>query len=95
MAAKEHMVRGIQKESQQIDLYEELSAIKIPVLVIRVTLEDVVLKDADIQRYKESLQQIEVTEIEGAGHEYWESGKESFLKSTNEFLRKLDDKQIK
>lgn len=44
---------------------------------------------------KKSLQQIEVTEIEGAGHEYWETGKESFLKSTNEFLRKLDDKQIK
>ena len=79
MAEKEHMIRSIQKESQQIDLYEELSAIKIPVLVIRGMLEDVILRDADLQRYKESLQQIEVTEIEGAGHEYWETGKESFL----------------
>ena len=52
MAGKEHMVRGIQKESQQIDLYEELAAIKIPVLVIKGTLEDVMLKDADLQRYK-------------------------------------------
>ena len=95
MAEKEHMVRGIQKESQQIDLYEELAVIKLPVLVIRGTLKDVMLKDDDLQRYKESLQQIEVTEIEGAGHEYWESSKGSFLKSTNAFLRKLDDTQIK
>ena len=85
-AGKERIVvRGIQKESQQIDIFEELAAIKISVLVIRGTLKDVILKDADVEHYKQSLQQLKITENEGAGHEYLENGRESFLKSTNEF----------
>ena len=91
MAGKEQAVRGIQKDSRQCDLYEELAAIKILVLVIRGTLEDVILKDADVEHYKQSLQKLKIR----AGHEYLENGRESFLESTNEFLRKLDNTRIK
>ncbi|MEJ9233342.1 alpha/beta hydrolase [Peribacillus butanolivorans] len=87
---RKHVVTGIQTESSHIDLYSELSLINVPVLIIKGGTDGSLLKGLEIEKYKNSLKDINVIEIANSGHELWEPDINKFLQIITDYLRKLD-----
>ncbi|MGE7947510.1 alpha/beta fold hydrolase [Lysinibacillus sp. NPDC093688] len=87
---RRHVVTGIQKESRQIDLYSELSLIKVPVLIIKGGTDGSLLKEMEVEKYRNYLNDVNIIEIASSGHELWEPDLNKYLQIINEFLEKLD-----
>jgi pimeloyl-ACP methyl ester carboxylesterase len=87
---REHVVKGIQKESREIDLYSELSLIKVPVLIIKGGTEGSLLREIEVEKYKNNLNNVNIIEFVNSGHELWEPDVNKFLHVIKEFLEKLD-----
>lgn len=88
-----HVAEGMQRESEQLSLEEQLANIDIPVLVIRGGASGSLLKDADIEFYQKYLKDVQVLTVEKAGHELWEPDKEKFIRLIAGFLKWLDKKE--
>ena len=87
---KKYVVEGIQKESRQIDLQNELSLINVPVLIIKGGVKGSLLKDVEVEKYKDNLSNVTITNIFDSGHNLFEPDISVFLKIVQQFLRKLD-----
>ena len=87
---KKYVVEGIQNESSQIDLQNELSLINVPVLIIKGGAEGSLLKDVEVKKYKDKLSNVTITNISNSGHNLFEPDIREFLKIVQQFLRKLD-----
>lgn len=85
-----HVVEGIQKASVNIELYNELKLIGVPVLIIKGGTKDSLLSDIETEKYKINLQNVTVVELGKSGHELWEPNREEFLHIIKDFLYKLD-----
>jgi pimeloyl-ACP methyl ester carboxylesterase len=89
---KAHVVRGIEKDSRQIDFWDELKKIQCPTIIMRGTGEESLLSDKEAMRYVACLQparsHIEV--FEGAGHTIKDSDHEKFVEVVNQFLSNID-----
>jgi pimeloyl-ACP methyl ester carboxylesterase len=68
---KEHVVKGIQEESREIDLYGELSLIKVPVLIIKGGTDGSLLRESEVEKYKKNLIDVNIIEFANSGHELW------------------------
>lgn len=88
-----HVVEAIQKESEKIELPQQLARIDIPVLVIRGGAAGSLLTDSDIEVYQKHLKDVRVMEVENAGHELWKPDKENFIRLIAGFLKWLDKKE--
>lgn len=87
---KRHVVEGIQKESRQIDLQDELSSIKVPVLIIKGGAEGTLLKEDEVKKYKENLWNVTIAEMTDSDHNLFEPDIEVLTKKIQRFLRELD-----
>lgn len=85
-----HVVEGIQKASTNIELYNDLKLIGVPVLIIKGGTEDSLLSDIETEKYKINLQDVFVVELRESGHELWEPNREGFFHIIKDFLYKLD-----
>lgn len=88
---KQHVVKGIQKDSIQVNLTTELSLIKIPVLIIKGGKEGSLLKDVELDIYKSNLTDVKIVEIVDSGHELWMPDITHFTKIIEDFLDNLDE----
>lgn len=87
---KEHAVKGIQRDSENINLYDELTKISVPVLVIKGGTEESLLNKAEVKQYKKNLQNIKIVELAESGHELWEPDRDKFIEVIKEYLAGLD-----
>lgn len=83
----EDIVRGIQAESQHVELWEELAALQRPVLLVKAGKSSVVSPD-DLQRYDE-LPQVQIEVFEGSDHEIEKPDYGRFLGTIETFLEQL------
>lgn len=78
-------VLGIQRESSQIRLEDNL---EIPVLVARGLLEESLVKDIDLDRYKKMFSDLTIKEYSQSGHDIKEKEKELFFRDIIYFLNR-------
>lgn len=88
--AKRHVLEGIQRDSAEIELWDDLATIERPVLVIRGDQLDSLLHMADAQRYIESLPEAMTLVFPGSGHELWKPDKARYFGTIKAFLEGLD-----
>ena len=86
----EEMLRAMQADSAEVDMWEQLGNIQCPVLVMKGGAEGSGLSEDDLVRYRELLPNVETVIFPEAGHELWEPNPELFLQVFGDFLRKLD-----
>ncbi|MGO4547369.1 alpha/beta fold hydrolase [Paenibacillus sp. 2TAB23] len=80
-------VRGIQKESRQIDIKGNFD---MPVLVARGLLEGSLVADSDLERYKSMCSKLTVKEYAASGHALKGQDKETFYKDIVAFIDSID-----
>ncbi len=87
---RRHMVRGIQQESLEIYLWDELKKITCPVLVIKGGTDQALLKEDATEIYKNHLSNVEIVEFSDSGHELWIPDFQRFMTKIGQFLEKVD-----
>ncbi|MDG5788602.1 alpha/beta hydrolase [Evansella sp. AB-P1] len=85
-----HVVKCIQKDSQEISLKEDLKNIRCPVLIIKGGQEDSLLNQEATNLYIRNLRSVEVIEFPNSGHELWEPDYTKFIETIKQFLCMLD-----
>ncbi|MCA0757755.1 alpha/beta hydrolase [Paenibacillus sp. N4] len=80
-------VRGIQKESRQIDIKGNFD---MPVLVARGLLEGSLVTDTDIDRYKSMCPKLTIKEYSASGHSLKGQDKERFYNDIVGFIDNID-----
>jgi pimeloyl-ACP methyl ester carboxylesterase len=95
--APERAVRGIQEDSVEILLWDELKGIDCPVLVVGGSVPSSkespagsLLKPEHIDLYEEYLRDVQIVVLEGAGHVVSEPDFKAFVEVLDGFLRGLD-----
>lgn len=85
-----YVVEEIQKNSNEIILWEELKEINCPVLVIKGGTEKALLKNEDSEKYKNNCKNVEVKVFINSGHELWVPDYDKFIETIKDFLNKID-----
>ena len=85
-----HAVVGLQRESENVSLWETLGVLRCPVLIMRGGLEDSRLTQKDTERYRQELPHADIVTFEDAGHALWEPDYERFMRHIEAFLLRLD-----
>jgi pimeloyl-ACP methyl ester carboxylesterase len=85
-----YVVRGIQKDSKEIHLWDKLKNITCPVLIIKGGTENALLKEDAMQKYKSYLKNVEIVEFSDSGHELWVPDYNRFINTIRIFLEELD-----
>ena len=85
-----YVVEEIQKDSNEIILWEELKEINCPVLVIKGGTEQALLKKEDSEKYKNNCKNVEVKVFINSGHELWVPDYDKFIETIKDFLNKID-----
>ena len=93
-----HAVRGIQKDSMEIWLWNDLKCIDCPVLVVGGSVAasgeapaGSLLKPEHIELYEESLRDVQIVVLEGAGHNVSQPDFKAFVEVLKGFLGGLDE----
>jgi len=93
-----HAVRGIQEDSEEIPLWDELRSISCPVLVVGGSVQSSkeapagsLLREEHIDLYEESLLDVQNVVLEGAGHNVSQPDFKAFVEVLQGFLRGLDE----
>ncbi|MGD6774673.1 alpha/beta fold hydrolase [Sutcliffiella horikoshii] len=87
---RQHVVRGIQRDSEEVELWEDLQRIKCPVLIIKGGTNHSLLKERATEKYKGNLSNVKVVEFSDSGHELWIPDYNRFIKTVTDFLVELD-----
>src|SRR3989475_9736455 len=95
--APAHAVRGIHEDSMEIPLWDELKGIDCPVLVVGGSVAasksfptGSLLKPEHIELYEESLRDVQIVVLEGAGHNVSQPDFKAFIDVLKGFLTGLD-----
>src|SRR5437899_541317 len=99
--APAHTVRGIQEDSMEIPLWDELKGIDCPVLVVGGSVAasksfptGSLLKPEHIELYEESLRDVQIVILERAGHNVSQPNFMAFIDVLNGFLTGLDGMRV-
>lgn len=87
-----HAIEQLQRESADVSLWEKLSSITCPTLIVRGGQAGAVLRPEDAARYLELLPNAHLVVFEDAGHELWRPDYERFMRVAEGFLEGLDDR---
>src|SRR5712692_1541700 len=83
-------IRGLERESSEILLWDELRSIECPVLVIGGGRDDALLKPEHVEKYRQNLRNVEVEVFENSGHNVSEPNYQRFINTLESFLERLD-----
>jgi len=85
----EHAVRAVQEESVEISLWERLSWLSCPVLLLRPGRRPL-LDDATVARWADHVASLEVVELPEATHDLWETDPDGVLAALRGFLERAE-----
>ena len=80
-----HVLDGIQGDSEGRELWDDVGALGIPVLVARGS-EGGILTDDHIERYREAVPGVEVVVIPGATHDLFRPDRTAYPRAVQEFI---------
>lgn len=82
------MLRAMQADSADVDMWDALAKIKCPVLVMKGGAEGSGLSMDDLARYHEMLDDVETVIFPDAGHELWQPTSDLYYQAMGDFLKK-------
>jgi pimeloyl-ACP methyl ester carboxylesterase len=85
-SASKEILLAMQRESETRLLWDRLSLIKCPVLVLCGGKEGSLVSREDRERYREKLPHAQIVCFEDSGHDLWNPDYERFMKTIEEFL---------
>jgi pimeloyl-ACP methyl ester carboxylesterase len=80
-----HVLDGIQGDSQGRELWDDVGALGIPVLVARGS-DGGILTDDHIERYRGAVPGVDVVVIPGAGHDLFRPDRTAYPRAVHEFI---------
>jgi pimeloyl-ACP methyl ester carboxylesterase len=86
-------LRGLERESTEIPLWERLDAIKSPILLMGGGAEGALLKQEHVEKYRQRCQNLEVAIFPDSGHMVWQPDYDRFISRINKFLDYIDDQR--
>lgn len=86
-------LRGLERESVEVVLWDSLDRIKCPVLVIGGGQPDALLKPEHIEKYRQHLPGVEIVVYEDSGHNVSQPNYDRFIGTVKAFLDRLDGMQ--
>ncbi|WP_230202850.1 alpha/beta fold hydrolase [Parafrankia discariae] len=87
----DHAARAIFAESRDVPLWDRLSGLNFPVLVIRGGRRSTVVTDQVADQWRRALPAVEIETIPGAGHDLWSGDPDAYLAALVPFLDRLTD----
>jgi pimeloyl-ACP methyl ester carboxylesterase len=84
-------LRGLERESTEILLWDRLDAIRSPILLIGGGAEGALLKQEHIEKYRQHCRNLEVAIYPDSGHMVWQPDYDRFISRINTFLDNIDD----
>jgi pimeloyl-ACP methyl ester carboxylesterase len=88
--ASKSVAEAIQRESAEVELWEQLPAITCPALVLRGGQPGALLDASASERYRTLLPDVRVVTFPDSGHALWEPNYEQFVNAVKTFLHDLD-----
>jgi pimeloyl-ACP methyl ester carboxylesterase len=86
-------MRGLERDSTEILLWDRLDAIKSPILLIGGGAEEALLKQEHIEKYRQHCRNLEVAIFPDSGHMVWQPDYNRFISTVNKFLHNIDDQR--
>jgi pimeloyl-ACP methyl ester carboxylesterase len=83
--ARPHVVKGLQRESVEVQLWEQLWEVRCPTLVIRGG-QNGLLKAEQAELFTSNLPGAKVIVFEDSGHEVWKPDYDRFVTTVKDFL---------
>jgi pimeloyl-ACP methyl ester carboxylesterase len=84
------VVKALQKESREVQLWDRLGTIKCPTLIMRGGGPEALLKPEETDMYLQYLPHAEVVVFQESGHELWRPDYEKYIGVIHEFLSRLE-----
>jgi pimeloyl-ACP methyl ester carboxylesterase len=81
-----HVIREVLGASVDRDLFDEVAATGLPVLVATGTQSSCLLDDDTVQEWRDRVPGVEVAVIDGAGHDLFRPDRLAFAKIVDEFI---------
>jgi pimeloyl-ACP methyl ester carboxylesterase len=85
----EHAVRGVVAESREVPLWDRLTELSCPVLVVRGGRRGAIVTDELAEQWQTSLPSVEMAIIAGAGHDLWSRDPDAYLAVLLPFLERI------
>ncbi|TMI50849.1 alpha/beta hydrolase [Candidatus Bathyarchaeota archaeon] len=86
-------MRGLERDSTEILLWDKLDAIRSPILLIGGGAEEALLKPEHVEKYRQHCQNLEVAIFPDSGHMVWQPDYDRFINRVNKFLDYIDDQR--
>ena len=86
-------MRGLERESKEILLWDRLDAIKSRILLIGGGAEGALLKQEHVEKYREHCRNLEVAIFSDSGHMVWQPDYDRFITRLIKFLDCIDDQR--
>ncbi len=87
---KPDVVHAIQRESAEVPLWNDLSKIRCPVLVVGGGQREALLKPEHIEKYRQHLPSTEIVVFKDSAHDVSKPDYDRFIRTLTRFLEKID-----
>lgn len=87
-----HVLQGIQRDSREVPLWDDLQRLRCPVLIVRGEQPGALLDAESTTRYVESFgeERVRTVVFEQSGHELWEPEYDRFIATIQGFVAAVD-----
>lgn len=85
-----HVVEGLQRDGQDVPLWEALDLIRCPALIMYGARQGARLALPEVERYLQLLPDARVVRFEDSGHRLWEPDLGRYIVAIGQFLQRLD-----
>jgi pimeloyl-ACP methyl ester carboxylesterase len=86
-------MRGLERDSSEILLWDKLDAIESPILLIGGGAEGALLTQEYVERYRQHCRNLEVAIFPDSGHMVWQPDYDRLISTINKFLDYVDDQR--
>jgi len=93
--ARPEVARGLQRESAQVSLWEQLGSIRCPIAIVRGAKPGSMVTAEVAAKYLEYVPGAEFLTLERNGHELWKPDFESYIGAIGGFLSRIDQMKSK
>jgi pimeloyl-ACP methyl ester carboxylesterase len=85
-----HVIEGIQQTSRTRPLWDEVAALKVPVLFVRGTAAGAMGANEDVaEKYREAIPDVEIVSLDGVGHDLFRPDRLAYPGAVVEFVSRL------
>jgi pimeloyl-ACP methyl ester carboxylesterase len=88
-------MRGLERDSTEILLWDRLDTIRSPILLIGGGAEGALLKPEHVEKYRQHCRNLEVAIFPDSGHMVWQPDYDRFIRRVNEFLDHIDGQRAR